>query len=226
MPSVSACHRAPAAPTASPDSPSVVGGTKYTIALESGDQRGCSWSTSSRVIGSAAPPASSRTQICRRPSSGATKATVLPSGETAGHSSMPTKSVIAWNRTSGRWVQQGGSNRRRRGAPSAADRDSSDGGQNNSKRGKAEPRPWRRSCRDGARCHLSGILRSPPRDAPEIDDQIPHRLVAIPRVFLERLFHDHPQRQRNIRTERRRVPVDDVLQYLELAHARRTDAAR
>ena len=113
-----------------------------------------------------------------------------------------------------------GAGRRSRSARSTADCDASDGGEDNSKGGKAKPRPGGRSCRDSASGNLSGILRPPPRDAPQIDDQIAHRLVAVSRILFERLLHDHPQRHGNIRAERRRIAVNDALQHFELAHPR------
>src|SRR5581483_8423439 len=65
---------------------------------ESGDQRGSRWGAGSRVICSGGPPASSRTQMCGT-SLPPESATDLPSGEIAGDSSMPTKSVSRWKET-------------------------------------------------------------------------------------------------------------------------------
>ena len=70
-------------------------------ALESGIQRGSSWSALSRVICSGDPPARRRIQMCRRPSAMATKATILPSGDIAGLPAMPTASVSRSKCTSG-----------------------------------------------------------------------------------------------------------------------------
>jgi hypothetical protein len=50
---------------------------------------------SSCVTRSGAPPDSMRIQICRRPSTGATNATMRPSGDSAGDSLTPTRSVRA-----------------------------------------------------------------------------------------------------------------------------------
>ena len=69
------------------------------IELPSAVQRGDSWSLSSCVTRSGAPPDSMRIQICRRPSTGATNATMRPSGDSAGDSLTPTRSVRRWNET-------------------------------------------------------------------------------------------------------------------------------
>src|ERR1700722_665061 len=69
------------------------------MAVESCDQRGSRCGPGPLVIWSGGPPASSRIHICREPVESLTKATDFPSGENAGLSSMPAKSVSRKNFT-------------------------------------------------------------------------------------------------------------------------------
>src|ERR1700685_866296 len=66
---------------------------------ESCDHLGSRWAPGPFVIWSGAPPASRRIQICRDPVESLTNATDLPSGENAGLSSRPAKSVRRRNFT-------------------------------------------------------------------------------------------------------------------------------
>jgi len=52
--------------------------------------------------------------------------------------------------------------------------------------------------------------------APQIDDEILHVLIAVGRIFLERLVDDRAHRIGNARRQRRRRPVRDRLQQLEI----------
>ena len=76
-----------------PDSAAALDSVKKITALESGVQRGSVLSVAPCVSCSGEPPLSRRTQTCRTPLTRPTNATDLPSGESAGESCMPTKSV-------------------------------------------------------------------------------------------------------------------------------------
>jgi hypothetical protein len=57
--------------------------------------------------------------------------------------------------------------------------------------------------------------------AAEIHDHIPHRLVALRRIFLQRLFDHHPQRGRNLLAERLGRLVLHALQHFEIGRSRK-----
>jgi hypothetical protein len=57
-------------------------------------------------------------------------------------------------------------------------------------------------------------------DTTPVDNQVAHHLIAITRILFERLIHDKPQYNRDIRvhaTNLRRWPVNDLLDTLQIA---------